>query len=127
MRAHKQDSGLPQQLAQIATDKYRPVEPEHLNSTSPTPISLTWEERGGAGDPSRWRPSRFPCSSGSDIRKSAPASTGMLSHGRAELFTLNGKTGESISTLTARGKLAMVSELMFANLLGIKIWKRVLK
>ena len=51
MNAHKRDSGLPQQLAQIATDKYQPVEPEYLDMTSPTPISLTGEERGGAGEP----------------------------------------------------------------------------
>ena len=50
MSANKRDFGLPQQSDQIA-DKYQAVEPSGLDANSPTPISLTWEERGGAGEP----------------------------------------------------------------------------
>ena len=51
MGTNRRDSGLPQQFDQISADKYQPVEPAQLDANSPTPISLTWEERGGAGEP----------------------------------------------------------------------------
>lgn len=50
MGTSRRNSGLPQHY-QISAGEYEPVEPPRLDANSPTPISLTWEERGGAGEP----------------------------------------------------------------------------
>jgi len=51
MGARQQDPSLPQPFGHTPADRYPPVEPAHPDPTSPVPIGLTWEERGGAGAP----------------------------------------------------------------------------
>lgn len=97
MGTTSQGPGLPQQFDQISADKYQPVESAYLDTDSPAPIGLTWEERGGAGNPSRWLPSQFLCLPGGDTRRSARTSTATLLHGLAVLSTLNGRAGECIA------------------------------
>ena len=51
MGTDRRNPNLPQQSDQISADKYQPIEPAHADPNLPTPIGLTWEERGGAGEP----------------------------------------------------------------------------
>ena len=51
MGTDRRNPNLPQQSDQISADKYQPIEPAHADPNLPTPIGLTWEERGGSGEP----------------------------------------------------------------------------